>query len=154
MALETPINQASKAVILATDAVFEAFLRSVQMVFISANTWDLAMRLRHSLRHLFFSSNTTVVYDPQYHKTACNHLEAFSENTRCKGLLLGRVTSAVYDDVGHLRADCGSAANGVYTLLTRLECFLWHAQGKQGLMRGLKLKHPGVPCTATGQNPF
>ena len=35
-----------------------------------------------------FSSNTKVVCDPQYHKTACNHLEAFSENTRCKGLLL------------------------------------------------------------------
>ena len=90
-----------------------------------------------------------VVFEPQHHKTACNHPETFLEKTRRKGLLLAGDTSAMPNDyAGHLQAGCSSLANEVYTLLKDLKAFLWHAQGKHGL----ELKSLGVTCTATKQN--
>lgn len=84
----------------------------------------------------------------RHYKTACNHLEAFLEKTRRKGLLLAGYTSAVHDDyVSHLRTVCGLSANGVYTLLKDLKTFLRHAQDERGLTLGLELKRLEVKYT-------
>lgn len=84
----------------------------------------------------------------RHYKTAYNHLEAFLEKTRRKGLLLADYTPAIHDDfVRYLRATCGLSANGAFTMLKDLKTFLRHAQDERGLPLGLELKRLEVRYT-------
>ncbi|GAA4368966.1 site-specific integrase [Hymenobacter saemangeumensis] len=84
----------------------------------------------------------------RHYKTACNHLAAFLEKSRRKGLTLADYTSAIHDDfVSHLRTGCGLSANGVYTIVKDLKTFLRHAQDERGLTLGMELKRLEVRYT-------
>ncbi|SDY30521.1 site-specific integrase [Hymenobacter psychrophilus] len=84
----------------------------------------------------------------RHYKTAYNHLTAFLEKTRRKGLLLAGYTPAVHDDfVRYLRTTCGLSANGAYTMLKDLKTFLRHAQDERGLTLGLELTRLEVRYT-------
>jgi site-specific recombinase XerD len=83
----------------------------------------------------------------RHYGTARNHLAAFLEKTRRKGLVLANYDAAVHDAfVGYLR-QVGLSTNGAFSVLKDLKTFLRHAQDERQQQLGLDLKRLEVRYT-------
>jgi site-specific recombinase XerD len=83
----------------------------------------------------------------RHYGTARNHLAAFLEKTRRKGLVLANYDAAVHDAfVGYLR-QVGLSTNGAFSILKDLKTFLRHAQDERQQQLGFDLKKLEVRYT-------